>query len=330
MKRINVVTVSLCWGEGDEEPVGRLAARDGKIYVELDEAFLASGRVLSWILRTPSKGVRQGPDAPFSGLHGVFNDSLPDGWGRLIHRRAAAGKVNPLSLPPLDMLACMGEWAMGALVYRPEDGARGHRRHRSRPDRRFAGDGGRVHHSSGRRRRYRRAGARCRGPMAGIRRGYWRWTDIKRSDRKCNCAAANRPEDLIGGLHSPSATRIGPSCPTACPRLETTNHDRTASPPRVWSSRACSHPARRLAAGRPHGCGQRGRNEDRPLYVILTAATAEFRPAWRRGRGRRGRPLPTRGRPSATRRPAASRRAGSCHGRPPGSPRRPAPGHRRG
>lgn len=121
MKHVGVLAVSLRWGEGDEEPVGRLATRDGKIYVEFDDAFLASGRVLSWLLRTPRQGVLQGPDAPFSGLHGVFDDSLPDGWGRLlIHRRAAANKVNPLSLTPLDMLACMGEWAMGALVYRPE------------------------------------------------------------------------------------------------------------------------------------------------------------------------------------------------------------------
>lgn len=121
MKHIGVLAVSLRWGEGDEEPVGRLATRDGKTYVEFDDAFLASGRVLSWFLRTPRHGVLQGPDAPFSGLHGVFDDSLPDGWGRLlIHRRAAASKVDPLSLTPLDMLACMGEWAMGALVYRPE------------------------------------------------------------------------------------------------------------------------------------------------------------------------------------------------------------------
>ncbi|MCM8738569.1 HipA N-terminal domain-containing protein [Azospirillum sp. A1-3] len=121
MKHVGVLAVSLRWGEGDEEPVGRLASRNGKTYVEFDDAFLASGRVLSWFLRTPRPGVLQGPDAPFSGLHGVFDDSLPDGWGRLlIHRRAAASKINPLSLTPLDMLACIGEWAMGALVYRPE------------------------------------------------------------------------------------------------------------------------------------------------------------------------------------------------------------------
>ncbi len=121
MKHVNVLTVSLRWSAGDEEPVGRLAARDGRIYFELDDAFLASGRVLSWFFRNPRKGVLLGPETPFSGLHGVFDDSLPDGWGRLlIHRRAAAGRVDPLSLTPLDMLACMGEWTMGALVYRPQ------------------------------------------------------------------------------------------------------------------------------------------------------------------------------------------------------------------
>lgn len=75
MKHVGVLAVSLRWGEGDEELVGRLASRDGKTYVEFDDAFLASGRVLSWFLRTPRPGVLQGPDAPFSGLHGVFDDT---------------------------------------------------------------------------------------------------------------------------------------------------------------------------------------------------------------------------------------------------------------
>lgn len=121
MKRVNLLKVSLRWDAGDEEPVGRLAARDGKIYLEFDDAFIDSGKLLSWFLKNPRKGVLTGPATPFAGLHGVFDDSLPDGWGRLlIHRRAASHKINPLTLTPLDMLACMGEWAMGALVYEPE------------------------------------------------------------------------------------------------------------------------------------------------------------------------------------------------------------------
>lgn len=121
MRHAGLLKVSLRWGVGDEEPVGRLAMRDGKIHFEFDDAFIESGRPLSWALKTPRKGVITGPSAPFAGLHGVFDDSLPDGWGRLlIHRRAVSGGIDPLTLTPLDMLACMGEWAMGALVYEPE------------------------------------------------------------------------------------------------------------------------------------------------------------------------------------------------------------------
>lgn len=60
MKHDSVLEVSLRWGEGDEEPVGRLASRDGKTYVEFDDAFLASGRVLSWFLRPRAQAFCKG------------------------------------------------------------------------------------------------------------------------------------------------------------------------------------------------------------------------------------------------------------------------------
>jgi serine/threonine-protein kinase HipA len=57
----------------------------------------------------------------FDGLMGVFDDSLPDGWGRLlIDRRAAELGVSGRSLTPLDRLALVGARSMGALVYEPE------------------------------------------------------------------------------------------------------------------------------------------------------------------------------------------------------------------
>lgn len=121
MRRATLLRVSLRWSADDEEPVGRLAVRDGTVYFEFDDAFVASERLLSWALKTPRRGVTAGPPQPFAGLFGVFDDSLPDGWGRLlIHRRAASLGIDPRTLSPLDMLACMGAWAMGALVYRPE------------------------------------------------------------------------------------------------------------------------------------------------------------------------------------------------------------------
>jgi serine/threonine-protein kinase HipA len=60
-------------------------------------------------------------DAAFDGLFGVFNDSLPDGWGKLLVDRALLAKGIPhQSLTPLDRLSLVGSHGMGALKYRPE------------------------------------------------------------------------------------------------------------------------------------------------------------------------------------------------------------------
>ncbi len=58
---------------------------------------------------------------PFGGLHGIFNDSLPDGWGRLlVDRMLLKNHIQPESLSVLDRLAIVGSSGMGALTYEPE------------------------------------------------------------------------------------------------------------------------------------------------------------------------------------------------------------------
>jgi serine/threonine-protein kinase HipA len=58
---------------------------------------------------------------PFDGLYGVFNDSLPDGWGRLLlDRKLLSEGILPAEISPLDRLAYVGSNGMGALIYRPE------------------------------------------------------------------------------------------------------------------------------------------------------------------------------------------------------------------
>ena len=60
---------------------------------------------------------------PFDGLFGVFCDSLPDGWGRLLVDRMLLSKgIRPDRLSALDRLAIVGSTGMGALEYRPEYG----------------------------------------------------------------------------------------------------------------------------------------------------------------------------------------------------------------
>jgi serine/threonine-protein kinase HipA len=56
------------------------------------------------------------------GLFGIFNDSLPDGWGHLLmDRMLSKNSINPSSLTPLDRLAIVGKSGMGALEYSPQE-----------------------------------------------------------------------------------------------------------------------------------------------------------------------------------------------------------------
>lgn len=58
---------------------------------------------------------------PYQGLFGVFNDSLPDGWGALLLDRMLRRQgIAPASVTPLMRLAIVGASGRGALRYEPE------------------------------------------------------------------------------------------------------------------------------------------------------------------------------------------------------------------
>jgi serine/threonine-protein kinase HipA len=101
--------------------VGRLALAGRDLLFEYDAAFLGSKLELSPFKLPLVPGVVVGQPELFGGLMGVFEDSLPDGWGRLlIDRRAAELGLSASSLTPLDRLTLVGARSMGALVYEPE------------------------------------------------------------------------------------------------------------------------------------------------------------------------------------------------------------------
>lgn len=57
---------------------------------------------------------------PFEGLFGVFADSLPDGWGRLlVDRLMRKNGLDPHTIGSLERLAIVGNTGTGALTYRP-------------------------------------------------------------------------------------------------------------------------------------------------------------------------------------------------------------------
>jgi serine/threonine-protein kinase HipA len=120
-KSINPLSVVLDLGE--PVPVGRLALIERDIFFEFDQGFPVDKLNISPFRLRPPLGSRliKGPDRMFEGLHGVFNDSLPDGWGRLlIDRKLRDTGIRPNQLTPLDRLAWIGAKGMGALLYRPE------------------------------------------------------------------------------------------------------------------------------------------------------------------------------------------------------------------
>ncbi len=58
--------------------------------------------------------------ARHQGLHGVFSDSLPDGWGLLLQDRVFRQHgILPNLLTQMDRLALVGQGAVGALAYAP-------------------------------------------------------------------------------------------------------------------------------------------------------------------------------------------------------------------
>jgi len=103
--------------------VGRLARRNRQILFEYDPEFVASGLEISPLKLPLRPGVQVSDTHVYEGLHGVFNDSLPDGWGRLLLDRAVERHgILRGELGALDRLSYVGRNGMGALCYEPELG----------------------------------------------------------------------------------------------------------------------------------------------------------------------------------------------------------------
>ena len=100
--------------------VGELVLRGRQVFFKYYPDFLAQDLVLSpFHLKQTDEVQRAGTDI-FDGLFGVFADSLPDGWGRLLLDRALTSKGIRLDdIDMLDRLAFVGAHGPGALSYHP-------------------------------------------------------------------------------------------------------------------------------------------------------------------------------------------------------------------
>ncbi|WP_353481251.1 type II toxin-antitoxin system HipA family toxin [Haliscomenobacter sp.] len=120
MEQIKKIFVSIQF-DAEEIEVGELVSDDKLIYFKYYQEFLKRGLEISPIKLKLNPDINRANELPFEGLFGVFADSLPDGWGKLLLDRALAARgISIADLSPLDRLAYIGSQGMGALIYRPK------------------------------------------------------------------------------------------------------------------------------------------------------------------------------------------------------------------
>ena len=109
---------------GIRRMVGLLYENAGRVFFEYSPDFLQSGIALSPFKLPLKPGVFEDEKRTFDGLFGLFNDSLPDGWGcLLLDRKLRKRALSYDSITPLSRLSMIGRNPMGALEYEPADEA---------------------------------------------------------------------------------------------------------------------------------------------------------------------------------------------------------------
>ena len=114
------ISVSLKFGI-EEVEVGELVRSNRGIFFKFYPSFISLGIEISPFKMPLSDRIKSADQSLFDGLFGVFNDSLPDGWGRLLLDRALISRgISLQDIFPLDRLSYIGTKGKGALIYRPK------------------------------------------------------------------------------------------------------------------------------------------------------------------------------------------------------------------
>ena len=88
---------------------------------EYDKDWLTNGFSLSPLKLPLKAGLFTADYQPFNGNFGVFEDSLPGGYGEYLLRKVLKGLgIDPQTLNPVQWLSIVGSSGMGALCYVPE------------------------------------------------------------------------------------------------------------------------------------------------------------------------------------------------------------------
>lgn len=117
MNSISIVEVFI-----SDRRVGRMALTpEGLCGFEYDADWIQSGFSISPFYLPLKSGLMLAKRDPFAGDFGVFDDSLPDGWGNLLLDRYLQEKgIDPYKLNILERLSLIGSTGRGALEYRPD------------------------------------------------------------------------------------------------------------------------------------------------------------------------------------------------------------------
>lgn len=101
--------------------VGTLSMGDKHVCLfEYDKDWVANGFSISPLKLPLKTGVAMADYRPFNGNFGVFEDSLPGGYGEYMLRKMLLKEgVNYGALTPLQRLSLVGDSGMGALCYEP-------------------------------------------------------------------------------------------------------------------------------------------------------------------------------------------------------------------
>lgn len=113
----NIAKVEVFFGK---EHVGTIAQTDRTTAFQYAPTWMANGFSVSPVSLPLENRLFIAEREPFEGLFGVFNDSLPDGWGRLITDRYLLKQgINPSEVSPLTRLTLLSKDRIGGLRFEP-------------------------------------------------------------------------------------------------------------------------------------------------------------------------------------------------------------------
>ena len=107
--------------DNSKDRIGEMILEKGLIYFKYDENFLTKGIEISPFKMKLTPEIITPKELHLNGLFGVFSDSIPDGWGKLLlDRKLQSLGVSLNEVSSLDRLRYLDSNSMGAISYEPE------------------------------------------------------------------------------------------------------------------------------------------------------------------------------------------------------------------